>query len=197
MNKLAVLVVLLLSGCGGSFGPTYDEGGIPMDIPHFPDRSDEKISTLQVDDPEIQDTDTIEIQALKIAASQVYGNARKHYSYKEKWLPGAMEKDIKYLQYLVGDPEVAEKFQSGFWRAALDFVQSRNISVMMMRGLKIVHAKGSHECWSSKAIGYRCSVDNRMYTDCAIAIQKLRETNCCRYGHPDGVSNGFTPEGCF
>lgn len=198
-NSLAVMCTVL-AGCGplGIYDyPAGSNPGFPQPV-----QSDTDIKAIQIDDPELQDTDSLEMQALKIAASKVHGNARKHYAYQERWRPGAMAQDMAYLQYLVAHPAEAAMFQSGFWRAALDALEARTALHVnpingMFPGIRIVHATGRHQCWSSKAIGYSCEVDNRMYTDCNQAVQKLRETNCCKFQYFDGVSNGFTSTGCF
>jgi hypothetical protein len=206
MKHILASLILGLIGCGQNFGPTYDteNGGFPpTDIPHFPDVSGPlKDPVAETDDPEIEENDSIEVCALKIAASRThaktFGSASKYYAYQEKWQPGAFKRDIEYLRWLIENPLEAEKFQFGFWREAIDAYQHRKPAMsLVMPGRKIVHATGTHICWSSQAIGYSCTVDNRMYTDCAEAVYKLKEQNCCKFNHPDGVSNQFIPGSCF
>ncbi len=198
------LVCVVLAGCGPSGIYDYPEGSDPG-MPQ-PEPSPNKVKALSVDDPELLPTDALEIQALKIAAAKTYGNAKTYYEYQERWRPGSLESDVKYLKALLADPSVGDQFTGGFWRVAQDaFYERQALQLKMnlaifpgMQGLKIVHATGSHQCWSSTAIGYTCQVENRMYTDCQEAVQKLREdTSCCRFGHPDGTSNMFIPGRCF
>ena len=206
-------VVFLLMACdqGHANGPTWDTGngdGPPTDIPHFQEDPPAELKPVK-GDPGILPGDSLEVQALKLAVANTYGNAREFYEYQERWTPGALQKDVNYLTFLTTHPETADALKGGFWGTALaelaylkkpkaPVIENPAQDIVLgMPGLKIVHATGNHVCWSSEAIGYQCHVDNRLYTDCAEAVQKLKETNCCSFKYPDGASSQFIPGGCF
>jgi hypothetical protein len=72
-------------------------------------------------------------------------------------------------------------------------------AMLMQPGMKVVNAKGQHSCQSSKNLGYKCDVENRIYNDCDTAVRKLQQTNCCNKDgiNTDGVSIGYTHKSCF
>ena len=209
----SVGVVFLLMACdqGHADGPTWDiinGEGPSSDIPHFQSNPPEELKGIK-GDPGILPGDSIEIQAMKLAVANTYGDAKEFYEYQDKWgRGGALKQDIEYLQFLLTHPETAAIFKGGLLGSALaeyaylkkqqDKLANLEQDInLVIPGIKIVHATGNHICWSSQAIGYQCHVDNRLYTDCAEAVQKLKETNCCKFAHPDGSSSQFIPGSCF
>ncbi len=205
-NLILVLSMLLTTACAPAGLYDYDSE-FPCPSPYRDPSEYGKLKEqmVTIEDTDIHPEDSLELQALKIAAAKSYGNAKKYYMYQEKWAPGSMARDIEYLRYLDTNPAEAAKFQSGIWRLAIDELRTRRanqstqsqVAAGFFPGIKIVHATGTHSCWSSQAIGYTCMVEIRMYTDCDEAVRKLQQTNCCKQKYPDGVSNFYMVGSCF
>lgn len=160
-------------------------------------------------DPEITDADSIEVQAIKIAVSKVYGNVSEYYGPKRTYEFGyqsTLESQLKQLQFTLSNKHEQEVLDAAGWGFNYVVLQEyRRLKSLQRMGvqshtfsgtIKLFHAFGTHQCWSRDVIGYSCRVDGNNFMDCNQALNQLSRQNCCNWGHPDGNSIGFQMGSC-
>ena len=78
---------------------------------------------------------------------------------------------------------------------ALTPVKDDLVSAAFAGGHVEFRAKGVHQCWSNKDIGFKCEVEGH-FSDCDEAFRKLKMEDCCPKAHAGDGSIGFTLEYC-
>lgn len=62
--------------------------------------------------------------------------------------------------------------------------------------IRLFRASGQHTCWSSKAIGHKCTVNGTGYTSCDDAFRALQGMDCCPMTNEGGSSVDFRINTC-